>query len=54
MKKNRNILLVLLLLIAVTAYFLINKKSGTLERELSDFAYRDTGAVSRIFLAKLL
>jgi len=51
MKKNRNILLVLLLLIAVTAYFLINKKSGTLERELSDFAYRDTGAVSRIFLA---
>jgi len=51
MKKNR-LLLILVLLIAVAAVFLVLKNNnGTINKELRDFAVKDTGALVKIFLA---
>jgi hypothetical protein len=51
MKKNRVLLVVLLALVAITAYFVIRKSTGTIDEELRDFAYKDTAAITKIFLA---
>ncbi len=51
MKKNL-IYLIILAVLAVVAYYAINSRSGsTLDKELSDFAVKDTGAVVKIFMA---
>jgi hypothetical protein len=51
MKKNRNLLVVLLLLVAVTIYFIIDTRFGSMNEELRDFSYKDTASLSKIFLA---
>ncbi|MDQ3051093.1 MAG: DUF4340 domain-containing protein [Bacteroidota bacterium] len=51
MKKN-NLLLILVLLIAGVAVFLyMQSKQGTINEELRDFAVKDTGSVTKMFLA---
>ena len=51
MKKNKSILIITLLLLAVAAYFLITQRNGTIREELKDFAIEDTASVTKIFLA---
>lgn len=50
MKKNI-ILLVLVLLLGIAAWFVFNKKSGTLANQpLSDFAIEDTASITKIII----
>jgi hypothetical protein len=51
MKKNRIYFIILLVLVAVAAYFILTNKSGTIKQELRDFAIEDTAAVDKIFMA---
>ena len=51
MKKNTGLLLLLIGLIVIAAIFLFNRKSGTIGEELRDFTVKDTGAVTKLFLA---
>jgi hypothetical protein len=51
MKKNRTLLIILLAIVAVTAYFFFRKTSGTIDEGLRDFAFKDTASISKIFLA---
>ncbi len=51
MKKNKNILIVTVLLALAAAFLLYQNKSGTLREDLHDFAVSDTGAVTKVFLA---
>lgn len=51
MKKNRNLLIISLLLLAVVSYFLYDAQKGNLNEELREFAYQDTAGITRIFLA---
>lgn len=51
MKRNFFLAIILIVLIAVTAWFFRNTTSSTLKGELSDFAYPDTAAITKIFLA---
>lgn len=51
MKNNRLTLLLLLLLTAVAVYFFYTQKSGTIKKELSDFAVADTASIDKLFLA---
>ncbi len=51
MKKNL-IYLVLFLVLAALAYFYVFRNAGsTLDKELSDFAVKDTGSIVKIFMA---
>ncbi len=51
MKNNRIILILFILLAAVAGYFFYTKKSGTIKKELSDFAVADTASINKIFMA---
>lgn len=51
MKKNKTILIITILLLAVAAYFMITQRKGTIREELKDFAIADTGSITKIFLA---
>lgn len=51
MKKNKGVLIITILLLAVAAYFFITRQSGTIRQELKDFAIEDTTSVNKIFLA---
>ncbi|HRZ77953.1 MAG TPA: hypothetical protein P5248_11335, partial [Bacteroidales bacterium] len=51
MKKNRTRILIVLLLALAAAFLLLNRSRGTLPDSESDFALRDTSAVTRFFLA---
>lgn len=51
MRKNRIILLVTLLLAITAGFLILNKSNSTLHKGISDFAVSDTAAVSRIFLS---
>jgi hypothetical protein len=51
MKKNKTIFIIAVLLLAVSAYFIISRRSGTIREELKDFAVEDTASVTKIFLA---
>lgn len=48
--KNKSILIVTLILLAVAAYFIITQKSGTIRQELKDFAVQDTASINKIFM----
>lgn len=51
MKKNRIAVIMVILLGSLSFWFIINRKSGTIKEELRDFAYGDTAAITKIFLA---
>jgi hypothetical protein len=51
LKRNLVLALILIGLIAVTAWFFKNKSTSTLKGELSDFAVADTASITKIFLA---
>lgn len=51
MTKNKIYLVVLIGLSAIALFFWFKQKSGTLPRELMDFAVSDTSAVTQIFMA---
>ncbi len=51
MRKNRNILIVTLILAVVAAFFLLNKSNKTLSPDISEFSVTDTASVTRIFMA---
>lgn len=51
MKKNKVLFGVFILLVIASAYFIITRSSNTIKSELSDFAVKDTAAISKIFLA---
>ena len=50
-KKNRTALIITILLGAIVFWLVINKRKGTINEELRDFAFRDTAAITKIFLA---
>ncbi len=50
MKKNGILLIILLILVAAIAFFIFNN-SATTRKEISDFAVKDTAAITKIFIA---
>ena len=51
MKKNKTLLVIAAALLAITSYFIFSKNSGTIKRELRDFAVADTASITKIFMA---
>jgi len=51
MKKNRSVLIITAVLIAVGAFLIYQNKSGTIRKEDRDFTVSDTASVTKIFLA---
>lgn len=51
MKKNKSLILILILLLAATGYFIYRSSDTTIRTELKDFAVKDTSAITKIFLA---
>lgn len=49
--KNKGLIIVIIILSLLVAYFFITNKSGTLKKEDKDFAVQDTASIYRIFLA---
>lgn len=50
MKKNTLILFLFITLVFLATYLYFTKDSGTIRKELSDFAVEDTASISKIFL----
>lgn len=50
-KKNIKLIIVLIVLIGVSVYFLLNQNSTTLKKELTDFAVKDTASIDKFFIA---
>ncbi len=50
-KKNRNILIVVLVLGALAAFLVANNKSTTFRSDVKGFAVKDTATVTKVFLA---
>jgi len=50
-KKSILILIITVILVVITLFMLIGKKSGTLTYDSDQFAVKDTGAISKIFIA---
>lgn len=51
MKSNKITLIVVIILLGITAYFIYTKNSGTIRKELRDFAVQDTASITKIFIA---
>jgi len=51
MKKNSIFLLLFLILAAAAAWLIYSRTSGTISKELRDFAVKDTASVVKIFMA---
>ncbi|MCK6650514.1 MAG: DUF4340 domain-containing protein, partial [Bacteroidia bacterium] len=51
MKKNRIAIVVLVVLAAVSGWFILNNKKGTIKETLRDFAVADTASITKIVLA---
>jgi hypothetical protein len=52
MKKNRGAIIVLVILLGVSLYFMIFKKGfSTINAKDNDFAVKDTGSITKIFIA---
>ena len=50
MKKNKVIFILLIVLVSITAWLIVSKRTGTIKRELRDFAVQDTSQVWKVFL----
>ncbi len=53
MKKNLIGIGIVFILTIVAIYLITNYKTGTIKKELKDFAVKDTAAITRIFLADM-
>lgn len=51
MKRNGIILIAVIILGVITTYLVMNSGSGSVDRELRDYAFADTASVDKIFLA---
>lgn len=51
MSRNSKLFLILVALMGVVVYFVLTQSNTTLKGELREFAYKDTTAITRIFLA---
>lgn len=51
MKKNKTLLIVVILLSVVAFILIYTNKSSTIKKELKDFAVEDTASITKIFLA---
>ncbi len=51
MKKNKAFIIIALLLSALAIYLVINKSNSTLNVEKTSFAFEDTAAITKLFLA---
>lgn len=51
MKKNRLLLVVFIVVVAIAAWMWFERGSGSMKIPLKDFAVSDTGAIDKIFLA---
>jgi hypothetical protein len=51
MKNNKTLVLLFLILTATALFFYFNQNFSTVKKELSDFAVKDTAAITKIFLA---
>lgn len=51
MKKNKGILVIAFVLIALCGYFIFTTRTGTIKKELKDFAVADTASIDKLFLA---
>lgn len=51
MKRNRIAIILVIILGALSFWFIINNKKGTIKETLRDFSVQDTAAVNKIFLA---
>lgn len=51
MKRNRIAIILVIILAAACAWFIINRGNGTIKRTLRDFAVADTASITKIFLA---
>ncbi|MCW3103898.1 MAG: hypothetical protein JWO09_2338 [Bacteroidetes bacterium] len=54
MKRNRITIILVIILGALSFWFIINQRKGTIKETLRDFAVADTAAVDKIFLADKL
>lgn len=50
MKNNKSVIIVFIFLAGVAAYLYFSQNSGTIKKELSDFAVEDTASITKIFL----
>ncbi len=50
LKKYRNIILFIFILIIISVFLFFSKNSGTIRKELKDFAVEDTSLVTKIFM----
>jgi hypothetical protein len=50
MKKNKYILIIVVALAIVAGFLWFSKSSGTISREMMDFAVKDTASITKIFL----
>ena len=50
-RKNKTLILITLVLAALTVWLVTQSRSGTVREELRNFAVKDTGSVTKIFLA---
>jgi hypothetical protein len=51
MKVNKILIILVVVVAVITAYFMINTQTGTLKGELSNFAVEDTASIDKIFIA---
>lgn len=51
MKNNKFLIITLLVLVVISAYYFLSKSSGTLSNELKDFAIVDTASIDKIFIS---
>ncbi len=51
MKNNRILFIILTILVLITIFFIVKNSNTTVRKELSDFAVKDTSAITKIFIA---
>jgi len=51
MKKNRLLIIVVVVLSVIAVWLYFNQKDGTMNKELRDFAIKDTASIVKIFMA---
>jgi hypothetical protein len=51
MNKRITISLLILISLAIAAYFITRESKSSIKKELKDFAVKDTAAITKIFMA---